>query len=102
MSLSQAITNHDWAFNAADNMLYTVEKFSNILYRIDPTNGNVQALGVVPILAGLNYTYSAVYFDVDGNFYVSANQTGTVYVIYSVQNVTSTLDMQSNFFAFGA
>jgi hypothetical protein len=101
VSLSQAITNHDWAFNAVDNMLYTVEKHSNILYKINAATGDVQALGEVPILAGLDYTYGAVYFDVDGNFYVSANQTGTVYVIYAVQNVTSSLDMQSNLFAYG-
>ncbi|MFY7672286.1 DUF6923 family protein [Tenacibaculum sp. MEBiC06402] len=101
VSLSQAISNHDWAFNAVDNMLYTVEKYSNILYKIDPVTGNVLALGEVPILAGLDYTYGAVYFDVDGNFYVSANQTGTVYVIYGVQNVTSSSNMQSNLFAYG-
>ncbi|WP_299627319.1 T9SS type A sorting domain-containing protein [uncultured Tenacibaculum sp.] len=100
-TLSQSIGNHDWAFNAVDDMLYTVEKNSNILYKIDPSNGNVTSLGEVPILSGLNYTYGAVYFDVDGNFYVSANQTGTVYVIYAVQNVTSSLDMTSNLFAFG-
>lgn len=99
--LSQSIGNHDWAFNAADDMLYTVEKNSNILYKIDPTTGNVTALGEVPILSGLNYTYGAVYFDVAGNFYISANQTGTVYVVYAVQNVTSSLDMNSNIFAFG-
>ncbi|CAM1340374.1 DUF6923 family protein [Tenacibaculum amylolyticum] len=100
-TLSQGIGNHDWAFNAADDMLYTVEKGSNILYKIDPATGNVTTLGEVPILSGLNYTYGAVYFDVDGNFYISANQTGTVYVVYAVQNVTSSLDMVSNLFAFG-
>ncbi|WP_075342936.1 DUF6923 family protein [Tenacibaculum agarivorans] len=100
-ALSQAITNHDWAFNAADDMLYTVEKHSNILYRIDTTTGNVEALGEVPILSGLNYTYGAVYFDVDGNFYISANQTGTVYIVYEVQNITVGGSMKSNLFAFG-
>ncbi|WP_299679610.1 T9SS type A sorting domain-containing protein [uncultured Tenacibaculum sp.] len=100
-TLSQSIGNHDWAFNAVDDMLYTVEKNSNILYKIDSSNGNVTVLGEVPILSGLNYTYGAVYFDVDGNFYISANQTGTVYVVYAVQNVTSSLDMTSNIFAFG-
>ncbi|AUC15355.1 hypothetical protein BTO06_09465 [Tenacibaculum sp. SZ-18] len=101
MTLSQAITNHDWAFNAADNMLYTVEKYSNKLYKINPNTGNVEDLGEIPILSGLNYTYGAVYFDVDGNFYISANQTGTVYVVYGVQNVNSSADMVSNLFAFG-
>lgn len=100
-SLSQGLSIHDWAFNAVDGQLYTVEKGSNHLYRINPENGQVTSLGEVPILTGNNYTYGAVYFDADGRFYVSANQTGTIYVIQSVQNVTSPADMDSNLFAFG-
>jgi len=100
-TLSQNISVHDWAFNAVDGQLYTVERGSNKLYRINPDNGVVTSLGEVPILAGNSYTYGAVYFDADGRFYVSANQTGTVYVIQGVQNVTSTADMDSNLFAFG-
>ncbi|WP_235989241.1 DUF6923 family protein [Psychroserpens algicola] len=100
-TLSQNINIHDWAFNAVDGYLYSVEKNSNILYRIDPSNGNVLALGEVPILSGLNYTYGAVYFDADGRFYVSANQTGTIYVIQNVQNLAVNSIMDSNLFAFG-
>lgn len=100
-NLSQNISIHDWAFNAVDGNLYAVEKSTNILYRIDPTTSNVQALGEVPILSGLNYTYGAVYFDADGRFYVSANQTGTIYVIQSVQDLTASSTMDSNLFAFG-
>ncbi|MEP0265042.1 T9SS type A sorting domain-containing protein [Dokdonia sp.] len=100
-SLSQGMSIHDWAFNAVDGNLYTVEKNTNILYRIDPTNGDVQSLGEVPILSGLNYTYGAVYFDASGRFYVSANQTGTIYVIQSVQDLDGTNAMDSNLFAFG-
>ena len=100
-NLSQSLNVHDWAFNAVDGQLYTVEKSTNILYRINPDNGVVSTLGEVPILAGNNYTYGAVYFDADGRFYVSANQTGTVYVIQAVQNVNSSADMESNLFAFG-
>ena len=98
-TLSSNISIHDWAFNAVDGLLYTVD--TNKLYRIDPDTGEVLNLGVVPILNGLSYTFGAVYFDVEGRFYVSANQTGTVYVIQDVQNleVGSTLD--SNLFAFG-
>ena len=100
-TLSSNINIHDWAFNAVDGLLYSVEKKTNKLYRIDPDTGEVLNLGVVPILNGLSYTFGAVYFDVEGRFYVSANQTGTVYVIQDVQNleVGSTLD--SNLFAFG-
>ncbi len=99
--LSQNISIHDWAFNAVDNQLYAVEKGTNILYRIDPSDGIVSALGVVPILPELNYTYGAVYFDSEGRFYVSANQTGTIYMIQSVQDIVSEEDIESNFFAFG-
>lgn len=100
-NLSQNISIHDWAFNAVDNQLYAVEKNSNILYRINPDNGQVASLGVVPILDGNNYTYGAVYFDVDGRFYVSANQTGTIYAIEAVQNINGSDDIVANLFAFG-
>lgn len=100
-TLSQNLNIHDWAFNAVDGMLYTVEKKTNNLYRIDPESGVVLDLGVVPVLKGLNYTFGAVYFDVEGRFYVSANQTGTVYVINDVQNLESTSEIFSNLFAFG-
>lgn len=100
-TISQSLNIHDWAFNAVDGKLYTVEKNSNILYRIDVSTNIVETVGEVPILSGLNYTYGAVYFDVDGNFYISANQTGTVYIVYAAQNVTSSADMTSNLFAYG-
>jgi hypothetical protein len=100
-SLSQSLSIHDWAFNALDGQLYTVEKATNLLYRINPLDGTAQSLGEVPILTGLNYTYGAVYFDVSGRFYVSANQTGTIYVIQSVQDILSESDIDSNLFAFG-
>ncbi|MFS4482927.1 DUF6923 family protein [Hyunsoonleella sp. 2307UL5-6] len=101
LQLQKNISIHDWAFNAIDKKLYAVEKKTNILYRIDAKTGNMESLGVVPILSGLNYTYGAVYFDASGRFYVSANQTGTIYVIQSVQNLTSSSTMESNLFAFG-
>jgi len=101
ITLSQNINIHDWAFNAVDGMMYTVEKNSNKLYRVNPNDGSVTSLGVVPILDGLSYTYGAVYFDVTGRFYVSANQTGTIYVIQSVQNLNGTNSIDSNLFAFG-
>ncbi len=99
--LSKNISIHDWAFNAVDNKLYAVEKKTNILYRINAETGEVKNLGEVPILSGLNYTYGAVYFDASGRFYVSANQTGTIYVIQSVQDLDASGVMESNLFAFG-
>jgi hypothetical protein len=101
LDLPLNISIHDWAFNAVDGQLYTVEKKTNILYRINAETGAIKSLGEVPILSGLNYTYGAVYFDASGRFYVSANQTGTIYVIQNVQDVNSAADMESNLFAFG-
>ncbi|WP_396637542.1 DUF6923 family protein [Maribacter sp. R77961] len=98
--LSRNVKIHDWAFNAVDNMLYTVEQKTNLLLRINASTGEVQNLGEVPILSGFSYTYGAVYFDVDGNFYVSANQTGSVYKISSVHKIENG-SMNSNIFAFG-
>ncbi|WP_405575303.1 DUF6923 family protein [Winogradskyella sp. Asnod2-B02-A] len=100
-TLSQNINIHDWAFNSVDNQIYAVEKNTNILYRINPDNGVVTALGEVPVISGLSYTYGAVYFDNEGRFYVSANQTGTIYVIQNVQDIDATSDIDSNLFAFG-
>lgn len=91
-TLSQNISIHDWAFNAVDNNLYAVDKNTNIRYRIDPATSSVQSLGEVPILAGLNYTYGAVYFDLSGRFYV----------IQRVQDLNGTITMNSNLFAFGS
>ena len=99
--LSVNINIHDWAFNSVDNMLYSVEKNTNILYRINPITSQVESLGVVPILSGLSYTYGAVYFDLSGRFYVSANQTGTIYVIQNVQDLDGNNNIESNLFAFG-
>lgn len=99
--MSQNINIHDWAFNAVDGYLYTVEKGSNRLYRMDAASGQLSVLGEVPILSGNNYTYGAVYFDADGRFYVSANQTGSIYIIQEVQNLTGSNAMASNIFAFG-
>lgn len=100
-NLSQGLSIHDWAFNAVDGYLYAVEKNTNKLYRINPENGIVTSLGEVPILSGLNYTYGAVYFDVTGRFYVSSNQTGTIYAIQNVQDLDGTNSIDSNLFAFG-
>ncbi|MCG1036096.1 T9SS type A sorting domain-containing protein [Polaribacter sargassicola] len=99
--LSKSINIHDWAFNAVDGHLYTVEKSTNKLYRIDSETSVITDLGEVPILSGFRYTYGAVYFDASGRFYVSANETGTVYVIQNVQDLTAGSTMDSNLFAFG-
>ncbi len=100
-SLTTSLSIADWAFNSVDGQLYTAEKNSNKLYRINPTNGQVTDLGVIPAMQGLNYTYGAVYFDSSGRFYISANQTGTIYVVQDVQSLTGSNPVSSNLFCFG-
>lgn len=100
-TLSKSINIHDWAFNVNDNKLYAVEKKTNHLYRIDPETETLTDLGEVPILQGRSYTYGAVYFDLDGGFYISANETGTIYKIKKVQDLTPNNSMNSNLFAYG-
>ena len=100
-TLPQNLNIHDWAFNAVDNMLYTVEKTTNKIYRIDITSNTIENLGEVPILSGKDYTYGAVYFDLAGNFYISTNQTGTVYIVNDVSNITLGDAISSNIFSFG-
>ena len=100
-TFSENLSIHDWAFNSVDGYLYTVEKGTNHLYRINATTSEIIDLGEVPILTGLDYHYGAVYFDASGRFYVSANQTGTVYMIKDVQDIEEGGEMDSNLFAFG-
>ncbi len=71
------------------------------MYRINPATGIVTDLAEVPILSGYSYTYGAVYFDLSSRFYVSANQTGTIFVIQSVQDLNVNDPMDSNLFAYG-
>lgn len=100
-NLPKSYNIHDWAFNANDGMLYTVEKKTNHLYKIDTETNTVIDLGEVPIISGTSYTYGAVYFDVDGHFYISANETGTIYRIKNVHTITPGSQMNSNLFAYG-
>ena len=101
LELSTPLQIHDWAFNVVDGYLYTVEKNSNILYRIDSYSGDVTPLGEVPILSGNNFSYGAVYFDASGNFYVSSHQTGTIYIVFEVHTLEINGTMNSNVFTSG-
>lgn len=100
-TLSKNLSIADWAFNSVDGQLYTVERSTNHLYRINPSSSFVTDLGEVPVLNGLSYSYGAVYFDSTGQFYISANQTGTIYIVNNVQAISLGDSISSNLFAFG-
>lgn len=88
-TLSLAI--FDFAFHPDNGFAYTVDK-NGQLYQINVNNGDTIALGDI----GEKGTFGAVYFDVDGNFYISRNSDGYVFIIdIEAENPTAT------FFAYG-
>lgn len=67
---------YDFAFHPDENRLYSVDSRGD-LYVIDPDDGSYSKLGNV----GERGTFGAVYFDVDGNFYISRNKDGRIFKI---------------------
>lgn len=67
----------DIAFHPNDNKLYGVDNNSGILFQIDPDSGVATSIGD----SGETGTFGAVYFDVNGYFYLSRNQDGKIYRI---------------------
>jgi LruC domain-containing protein len=89
--LSLSLTIFDFAFHPTNNYLYTVDR-NGLLYQIDVTTGVSTNLGNV----GEQGTFGAVYFDVDGNLYISRNSDGYVFII----NVADPNPL-ATFFAYG-
>jgi len=67
----------DMAFHPNDGKLYGVDNKSGHLYQIDPTTGSTTLAGDT----GETGTFGAMYFDVNGYFYLSRNQDGKIYRI---------------------
>jgi hypothetical protein len=88
-NLSLAI--YDLAFHPDNGFAYTVDK-NGQLYQINVTNGAPIALGDI----GEVGTFGAVYFDVDGNFYISRNSDGYVFIID-----IEAQEPKATFFAYG-
>lgn len=89
--ISLNLTIYDFAFHPENNYAYTVDNKGK-LHQIDVSNGNVITLGSV----GEQGTFGAVYFDVEGNFYISRNNDGYVFII----NVNDANPV-AEFFAYG-
>jgi len=73
-SLSLAI--FDLAFHPENGFAYSVDSNGN-LFRINVSDGSALSLGNV----GVSGTFGAVYFDVNGNLYISRNQDGQIFRI---------------------
>ncbi len=86
-----SIAIFDFAFHPDNGFAYTVDK-NGQLYQINVANGNLVALGYV----GQTGTFGAVYFDVDGKFYISRNSDGYVFIIDLEEQ-----NPQAIFFAYG-
>ncbi|MCP4322777.1 MAG: LruC domain-containing protein [Psychromonas sp.] len=67
----------DMAFHPNDGKLYGVDNKTGKLYQIDPTTGSTTEVGDT----GETGTFGAMYFDVNGYFYLSRNQDGKIYRI---------------------
>lgn len=74
---SASINLTDIAFNPNDNQLYGVDNGTGKLYQIAPETGQATLIGD----SGETGTFGAMYFDVNGYFYLSRNQDGKIYRI---------------------
>lgn len=86
-----SLTIFDLAFHPDNEFAYSVDR-NGILYQIDVVSGIASSLGNV----GETGTFGAVYFDVEGKFYISRNSDGYVFII-DIAEVTP----QATFFAYG-
>ncbi|WP_157829165.1 LruC domain-containing protein [Colwellia sp. 75C3] len=86
-----SVSIFDFAFHPDNAFAYTVDN-NGQLYQINVTNGDLVNLGNI----GETGTFGAVYFDVDGNFYISRNSDGFVFII-DIEDQSP----QATFFAYG-
>jgi len=82
---------YDLAFHPDNGFAYSVDADGN-LHQINVSDGSSSNLGDV----GQTGTFGAVYFDVDGNFYISRNSDGYVFRID-----VSAPDPFAEFFTYG-
>ena len=80
----------DFAFHPNSKKLFGVDNASGILYQFDPDSGVTLEMGNT----GQTGTFGAMYFDVNGYFYLSRNQDGQIYRINLSSLTASTTDTQ--------
>ncbi|SFB88806.1 LruC domain-containing protein [Pseudoalteromonas denitrificans] len=81
------LTIFDFAFHPDTHLAYSVDKNGD-LHRIDVNSGTSISLGNV----GQSGTFGAVYFDVEGTFYISRNKDGHIFRI-NVANSNPTAEL---------
>ena len=88
---SLSLTIFDMAFHPTNGFAYSVDK-NGTLFRINVNDGSANSLGNV----GVSGTFGAVYFDVNGRFYISRNHDGQIFRI-DITTATPTAEL----FAYG-
>lgn len=101
LNLTASLNNHDMVFNPNDGFIYSVQKNTNKLIKVNPTTGAVSLYGPIPALNGNTDTYGAIYMSQDGTMYVSNNTTGVIVYVSQVQLINSDANIQSGVFAYG-
>ncbi len=71
-----SLSIYDIAFHPTNSFAYSVDS-SGGLYKVNVADGSSQFISNV----GVSGTFGAVYFDVNGNFYISRNQDGQIFRI---------------------
>jgi len=88
---SLSLNIYDFAFHPDNGDLYTVDR-NGQLHSINVSSGVAQSLGNI----GQSGTFGAVYFDINGKFYISRNNDGHIFIIDVDAN-----NPQAEFFAYG-
>ena len=76
VSTNSSVNIADFAFHPNNNMIYAVDNIG-VLYQIDPETGSTLKMGDT----GETGAFGAMYFDVNGYFYLSRNRDGHIYRI---------------------
>lgn len=78
----------DLGYNTSDGGLYGIPGGTNDLYKVDTTNESITLIGDISGLP--DGSYGAIYTTLDGNFYMSNNNTGVIYKMELRNGLTAT------------
>ncbi|MDD7914769.1 DUF6923 family protein [Polaribacter ponticola] len=79
----------DLGYNTSDGAIYGLKNSSNELHKIDTTNETATVVGNVTNLP--SGSYGAIYTTLDGNFYMSNNNTGVIYLMELRNGLSATV-----------
>ncbi|MCD8533934.1 MAG: fibro-slime domain-containing protein [Verrucomicrobia bacterium] len=100
--LSNGFNFHDWAFSPMDGKLYTVNADSELL-RINPFDGKVDLINTVNGMTDEESmgTNGAVFFDSNGNLYISDNSSGIIFKVLTPHLLAAGGPVEGILFTYG-